>query len=357
MAKNFGRKPRDTEKVQGFAQRRGGANYQDAYRASKSRLKQLAKDFEDTPISYRGFLLVGVCTAMESHLKYFYAHATDRYASHPEVLLRLLKDVSVDVETIISISTSTFQLSDVVAATISASTLDGYLGKCSDFISVINGQEHKFPWSYQEIMTEGDPQWKKDIAEKLKRLRIVFEARHRLVHETDVLDHVGDNALAGLDGNQVIQDALWLMGEFEKIYWDSEFNPDINIKKRDAGLEETVNAAEADLDAVFARIAGDLEERQIDLGVKFQEAFRDYLWARSEFMASAFVAQRSEEAMGFFVDLVAQYLPVLNRVYLEQHFLRAKYPTARQELDLLHPNFGEDDTVHNEDQSGTTDGL
>src|SRR4051794_34667592 len=123
MGKNSGRKPRETEKAQDFARRRGGANYQDAYRAAKSRLKQLAKDFETTPVSYRGFLLVGICTAMESHLKYFYAHATDRFAAHPEILLKLLKDVSVDITTIISISTSSFQLSDVVAATISASTL------------------------------------------------------------------------------------------------------------------------------------------------------------------------------------------------------------------------------------------
>jgi hypothetical protein len=343
VAKRSGRPPRDTDKIQGFAMRRGGANYQDAYRAAKSRLKQLAKDFENVPKAYQGFVLVGICTAMESHLKYFYAHATDRYASHPNILLKLLKDVNVDIATIISISTSSFQLSDVVAATISVSTLDAYLAKASDFITVVHGEEHNFPWSYQEIFTETDSEFKKQIGLRLERLRTVFDARHRLVHETNVPDYGGDHPLEGLEAHQIIEDALWLMGQFEQIYWESEFNPDLNPKS-DLGLPASVDEADNEIDAVFAKMESDIEERQSETLRKFKTDFKEYLWSRAGFLASAFIAQRSEETMGYYLELVPQYLPVLNRIFLEQHFLRAKFPTARQEFELLNPSMGDDDS-------------
>jgi hypothetical protein len=43
-----------------------------------------------------------------------------------------------------------------------------------------------------------------------------------------------------------------------------------------------------------------------------------------------FVAQQSEEAMGFFCDLVPQYRQMLNHIYMQQKFLKEKYPYHEQ---------------------------
>ena len=258
MAKQ-GRPVRQQDDIAGFAARRKGANYQDAYRAAALRLKSLYSEYEHAPNAYRAFILVGICTALESHLKYFYAYATERYAGKPDLLHKLLRDVSVDISAMISVSTSTFQLSDVVAASISASTLETYLEKAGVFIAVIYGEnKHNFPWDHQKFRKGTDDHWKKEIGLKLERLRGVFALRHRLVHETDVLDAHLSQATHDIDAKQVTQDALWLIGEFEKRYWNSEFdekrNPQINrampdlVEDMDKQLRQAFNRIERDVD-------------------------------------------------------------------------------------------------------------
>jgi hypothetical protein len=264
MAKQGTKPPRQAEAIEAYASRRRGANYQDAYRAAKRRLRNLSSEFEQAPPSYRSFILVGICTALECHLKYFYGHATERYAGHPEILSKLLRDVSVDISTMISVSTSHFQLSDVVAASVSASSLETYLAKASDFLAVMHRvDKHNFPWDYQKIFTETDREVGKDIALRLDRLREVFVLRHRLVHETDVIDPNLAFARAAVDAQDIADDALWLMDQFEQIYWQSEVNPELN-PTIDVPMPEHAEDIEAEIDQVFESIEEHVDERQRD---------------------------------------------------------------------------------------------
>jgi GR25 family glycosyltransferase involved in LPS biosynthesis len=65
-------------KILELANRRGGANYSDAAMAAQDRLRKLREDYERTPASYRGYLAVGICSCLESHIKYYYAAAAGR---------------------------------------------------------------------------------------------------------------------------------------------------------------------------------------------------------------------------------------------------------------------------------------
>ena len=83
-------------KIQEFAKRRAGATYIDASIAAKERLLRLKDEYKDTPPSYRGYLAVGICSCLESHIKYGYAYAAERFFEHPDLLRELYKDISVD---------------------------------------------------------------------------------------------------------------------------------------------------------------------------------------------------------------------------------------------------------------------
>ena len=195
------------------------------------------------------------------------------------------------------------------------------------------GEDFDFPWSYETLFTESDPAWQKTIAVRLDRLQKVFDARHKFIHETSILDD-GLSADLGIDLQQAVEDALWVLGEFEKIYWDLEFNPEFGIRKQDTLHPDQINEAETELDQRFERIRSVCSPRQHEKLDAFKSAFKDYLWARCAFEASVFLAQQSEETMGFFLELAPQYHQALNHLYLQQQFLSAKFPEAAQLLDL-----------------------
>ena len=157
--------------IREIAERRGGSNYQDGYRAAKKRLYALSEEFEKVPESYRGYLAVGICSSMESHIKCFYAYAAERFWNYPEILKKLLGEMEVNIETLISTTAKSFGLADVVASSISVSSLESYRSLASRFFSVLLDRKHDFPWSYQELFTESDPEWKKEIGLRLDRLK------------------------------------------------------------------------------------------------------------------------------------------------------------------------------------------
>src|SRR6266851_4399724 len=82
MAKPTKRSPRELQ-IEAFAKRRAGGTYIAAAIAVKDRLLNLRSEYLDVPNSYRGYLMVGICTCLESHLKYCYAYAAERFADHP----------------------------------------------------------------------------------------------------------------------------------------------------------------------------------------------------------------------------------------------------------------------------------
>jgi hypothetical protein len=129
-------------KIEEFAKRRAGATYHDASFAAKLRLYKLRQEYADVPPAYQGYLAVGICSCLESHIKYFYASASERFAEHPDLLKALYKDISVDIDTLISTTSKTFHLADVIAANIKVSSLESYRNKASTLFTVFMGNPH-----------------------------------------------------------------------------------------------------------------------------------------------------------------------------------------------------------------------
>jgi hypothetical protein len=94
-------------KIESFAKRRAGATYIDASIAAKERLIKLRDHYPEAPSAYQGYLAVGICSSLESHIKYCYAHAAERLSGHPEILKQLYKGISVDIDALISTSSKT----------------------------------------------------------------------------------------------------------------------------------------------------------------------------------------------------------------------------------------------------------
>ena len=212
MAKPTKRSPRELQ-IEAFAKRRAGGTYIAAAIAVKDRLLNLRSEYLDAPNSYRGYLVVGICTCLESHLKYCYAYAAERFADHPDLLKELYKDISVDIDTLISTSARSFHLSDVVAANIKVSSLDTYVQLASAFFTAIQGERHRFPWDLSKVFGFGDDEEGKRLqAKQLDRLRQVFAARHDFVHETTLTEPLPNL----IDPREYIDDAIHLINLFDK---------------------------------------------------------------------------------------------------------------------------------------------
>ena len=74
----------DQSKIEEFARRRAGARYIDGSIAAQDRLHRLREEYEKAPPSYRGYLAVGICSCLESHIKYCYAAAAEMFFRHPD---------------------------------------------------------------------------------------------------------------------------------------------------------------------------------------------------------------------------------------------------------------------------------
>ncbi|SRR6266851_1132498 len=135
-------------KIAELANRRAGASYIDASTAARDRLLQLKEEYHETPPSYRGYLAVGICSCLESHIKYYYAAAAEGFDDHPDLLKSLFKDIHVDIDTLISATSRTFGLADVVAANITVSSLAAYRERASHFFAVFLDAPHDFPWDF-----------------------------------------------------------------------------------------------------------------------------------------------------------------------------------------------------------------
>ena len=170
MTKPAKRPAAQQQKIEEFARRRAGATYLDAAGAAQNRLYRLRDDFKDVPSSYRGYLAVGICSGLESHIKYSYAAAAERFFQHPQLLKKLFEGSSVDIDALIATTSKTFHLADVVAANVSASTLRTYLERATHFFSVLLEKRHNFPWDYLKVWEAGDSEGAKAAGFDVDRL-------------------------------------------------------------------------------------------------------------------------------------------------------------------------------------------
>ena len=113
-----------------------------------------------------------------------------------------------------------------------------------------------------------------------------------------------------------------------------EMSPGFSAINPDEGLSDTVDRHTKDVEAAFDHIKGFCSPKQYEKLEEFKSAFLAYLWARCEFQASVFIAQRSESAMSNFLDLAPQYRVTLKEIALKQRHLLAEYPLAKQYADM-----------------------
>jgi|SRR5882757_1546165 hypothetical protein len=312
--------------IEAFAKRRAGRTYIAAASAAKERLLSLRREYLDVPSAYRGYIMVGICTCLESHLKYCYAYAAERFADYPDVLKQLYKDISVDIDTLISTSARSFHLSDVIAANIKVSSLDTYLRLSSAFFTAIEGRQHDFPWDLSKVFGFGDDEGgKKCQAEQLDRLRNVFVVRHDFVHEAFT-----EPASGLVDPREYVDDAIQLITLFNKNLEYIEMSPKFSAINHDEGLPGAVDRHVENIDSAFEHIKSFCEPRQYEKLEIFRQAFLGYLWARCEFQASVFLSFASESAASEFLDLVSKYRVTLNEIALKQKHLIAEFPLAKQ---------------------------
>jgi hypothetical protein len=255
------------------------------------------------------------------------------FDDHPEILKALFKDIHVDIDTLISTTSRTFGLADVIAASITVSSLASYREKASHFFSVFTDRPHDFPWDFAKVfITNDDPESNKEYASKLERLERVFQTRHEFIHETGILD--AEPGLFGDDLPDCVDDALGLMSQFDKQYEHILMSPKYADIKDDEGLADAVTRNLEEIESVFERIKSVCDERQYDSLDKFKKAFLDYLWARCDFQVSVFIAERSEWAMSQFLDLAPEYRAILKEIGLRQKFMLAQHPIAEQYADI-----------------------
>jgi hypothetical protein len=332
MAKSPSKRLTPQNKIVEIAKRRAGASYIDAASAAQDRLLDLREEYESTPPSYRGYLAVGICSCLESHIKYYYAAAAEGFDDHPDVLKLLFKDIQVDIETLISTASRSFGLADVVAASITVSSLKTYRDRASHFFTVFTGKKHDFPWDMVGMLdTKGAREMDQQYAMKLGRLERIFEARHKFIHETNVFAH-SETELLHQDVLESVDDALALMEQFERQYEHILQSPKYAAIKDNEGLDDAIARNLSEIDEAFAFIKSNCAERQHERLDKFKKAFIDYLWSRCDFETSAFVLERSEWSMTQFLDLAPEYKATLNEIALQQKFMVASYPVAEQLL-------------------------
>ncbi|MEZ2146225.1 hypothetical protein AAE026_28595 [Bradyrhizobium sp. DN5] len=322
-------------KISELANRRTGASYYDAMAAAVDRLLALTQEYEATPPSYRGYLAVGICSCLESHIKYLYAAAAEGYDDHPEALRELFKDVQVDIDTLISTTTRTFGLADVVAANIKVSTFSAYRERASHLLSSFTGKPHDFPWDFVKVfVTGGSPELDKEYAKKLERLERVFDARNRFVHETDVLPQK-DTDLSDSDLLKCAEDAISLMEQLERQYEEIGMNPRFAAIKEDENLAAAATRIEEEIDQSFAWIKSLCDERQYPSLERFRAAFSEYIWARCDFQTSVFISQRSEWTTSQFLDLAPEYQRLLREMGSKQKYMLSQHPISEQISEIL----------------------
>ena len=328
------RRQLDQAKIAEFAKRRTGATYLDASIAAQSRLAKLRDEYEQVPPSYRGYLAVGICSCLESHIKYSYGAAAERFFEHPELLRKLFNDVSVDIDTLIATTSKTFHLSDVVAASISVSTLTAYLERASHFFSVLMEKPHNFPWDYVKAMS-GDPDGDgKYYAPKLERLGRVFGARHKFVHETNIMEESAQPDAPIDDPIDCVEDAMWLISQFQRQFEHVELSSKYVAIKYDEGLHDAVNRTEKEIEDAFAKVRELCDPAQYSALEQFQAAFIAYLWARCEFQASIFLLHRSEAAMSYFLEVAPEYRSFLAELGPKQRYALSLYPISAQRAEI-----------------------
>lgn len=319
-------------KIESFAKRRAGASYIDASIAARERLVKLRDQYAEAPSAYQGYLAVGICSSLESHIKYCYAHAAERFIEHPEILKKLYKGIIVDIDALISTSSKTFHLADVVAASIKVSSLDTYRQRASYFLNVFNNREEDFPWFFARVFdVAGTEEGDKIIAARLDRLSQVFESRHNFIHETSVLEQP---LWLTADPIQCVDDAIWLISIFQKQYDHLEMTPGYALIRVDEALPDAVERNIGDISAAFAELGKGCQERQQEKLRLFQKAFEEFLWAQCDFQASVFISQQSEDSMWRFLELVPQYLPMLREIGLRQRFMAAQHTVEKQYADM-----------------------
>ncbi|MGJ4994688.1 hypothetical protein ACQR0Z_09765 [Bradyrhizobium sp. HKCCYLS3077] len=319
-------------KIAEFSKRRGGASYLDAAGVAEERLWQLKVDYANAPASYQKYLRVGICTCLESHIKYLYAAAAEAFDDFPDILRELYKDIQVDTDTLISATTKTFGLADIVAASISVSSLAAYRERACHFFSVLTGKQHDFPWDFMNVRIGGDIALRKEYVCKLDRLERIFDARHRLIHENDVLDLVDGSED---DTLQCVEDALWLTSQFEEQYLSILESPKYASLKDGEGMDDAVQRVSTEIEAAFDHIKTRCDVRQHKSLENLKRAFFEYLWARCDFVASVFVVQQSEWSRAQFLDLAPEYKTMLTDLALKQSYMLSKFPIEEQERDLL----------------------
>lgn len=323
-------------KIETFARHRAGATYLDAAIAAQDRLAKLRDEYANVPASYRGYLSVGICSCLESHMKYSYGAAAERFAQHPHLLRALFKDVSVDIDTLIATTSKSFHLADVVVASMTVSSLETYLDCASHFFSVLMQKHHDFPWDYIRMAMSDDPDTNAEFAAKIARLKRVFDARHKFVHETNVIGESFYSEVLNEDPADCVGDAMWLISQFVRQFEHVEMAPMYAVIRDDEGLNDAVDRTANDLDGLFKAVRDNCDPVQFDALDRFQRAFNDYLWARCEFEASIFVFQRSEAAMSYFLDLAPEYKSYLQGLGPKQRFALSRHPIAEQlaEMDM-----------------------
>jgi hypothetical protein len=222
-------------------------------------------------------LAVGICSCLESHIKYCYAYAAERFFEHPDLLRELYKDISVDIDTLISTASKRFGLADVVAANIQVSSIEAYRARASHFFTVFFGKAHDFPWDYMRVFNNGDPKLDKDIAQQLDRLGRVFDARHNFIHETDVLGQAQKLSTPD-DPLECVDDALWLIAQFDKQFEHIELSPKYAAIKDDEGMQDAIGRNLKQIDDAIERIKDVCDPRQYEKLEAFKKSFVEYLW-------------------------------------------------------------------------------
>ncbi len=326
--------PKQKDAAEAFARRRAGGSYIGVAAAALRRLYQLSEDFDNVPESYKGYLLVGVVTCLESHLKYCYAHAAERFAEHPEVLQQLYKDISVEIESLISTSTRSFHLADVIAASIKASSLFSYNKQASHFFTVLDGKPHNFPWDLAKVFhTGGDDEGAKLFAAQLERLEKAFAFRHDFVHETV------DGAFPA-ELRDAVDDARVLIILFEKHLENLEMSPRYAQVLPDEDMRDATDRCSEEIKERFEKIRQATELRQHAKLDELQTAFVDYYHARAEFEASVFLVDGSTAAMSYFIDLMPEQRAAVRDIGLKVQYLLARYPASQQYQDMGFPPEG-----------------
>jgi hypothetical protein len=225
----------------------------------------------------------------------------------------LFEGISLDIDALIATTSKTFHLADVVAANVTASTLKMYLDRASHFFSVLMEKPHKFPWDYLKVLEAGDPELAKDVGFHFDRLNSAFDARHKIVHETNILERADHQAeMSDADVLGAVGDALFLITQFQRQFEHLVMAPKFAIIKDDESLDTAATRNLVEIGAAFARMKATCHDMQFDSLERFKKAFVDYLWARSEFYASIFLPQlRHEVAVSEFLDLAPEYRQTL----------------------------------------------